>query len=77
MNIDICNGIKNVVMSNLTEILSLRNTGRLKSDKSFVSDGDLFCQKIILDWISTNLTSSHIIISEESENDLTNLESVE
>lgn len=76
-NMNICEGIKEVILSNLQEILKLRNTGRLKSDNSFVSDGDLLCQKLIFDWIGDNVGVPYIIISEESENDLADIDKVE
>lgn len=74
---NICKGIKNVILTNLKEILKLRNTGRLKPDGSFVSEGDMLCQKLIFDWIDANLPSSHIIISEESDSDLSEIANVE
>lgn len=74
---DICIGIKEIILSNLHEIIKLRNTGRLKSDSSFISEGDLLCQKLIFDWIATNVKASHLIISEESENNLSNIGKVE
>ncbi len=74
---DICRGIKDVILSNLKEIIKLRNTGRLKLDGSFVSEGDMLCQKLIFDWIIANLHSSHIIISEESDYDLSGINNIE
>lgn len=74
---DICKGIKETVLVNLSDILKLRKTGRLKEDNTFVSDGDILCQKLIFDWIKSNLDSFYIIISEESENDLSNIDNVE
>lgn len=74
---DICSGIKETIMSNLPEITKLRNSGRLKSDKSFVSEGDLLCQSLIFDWIRKNIETSCIIVSEETDNDLSNIETVD
>lgn len=74
---NICAGIKEVILSNLPEILKLRNTGMLKSDHTFVSQGDLLCQQLIFDWIKGNLQESHLIVSEESENDLSKINDVE
>lgn len=76
-DMNICEGIKEVILSNLHEILKQRNTGRLKSDSSFVSDGDLLCQKLIFDWIAHNVDESYILISEESDNDLADIDKVE
>lgn len=58
-----------MIVSNLPTILSLRNTGRLKSDNTFVSDGDLFCQQLIFDYLKENV-QDYVIFSEESENDI-------
>lgn len=74
---DICSSIENVILSNLEEILALRNTGRLKTDQSFVSEGDMLCQRLIFGWINKNIKASHLIISEESINDITNIDNVE
>ena len=67
--IDICQGIKNVILSNLQLILSLRGTRRYKSDGTFVSDGDLLCQKLIFEWLNDNL-QNYVVFSEESINDI-------
>lgn len=65
---DICRDINSVIRANLSEILSLRGTGRLKPDNSFVSDGDLLCQRLIFDYLKDNV-KDYIVFSEESEND--------
>lgn len=65
---DICRDIYSIIRANLPEILSLRGTGRLKPDNSFVSDGDLLCQKLIFDYLRDNV-NDYIVFSEESEND--------
>ena len=67
---DICRGIYDVIMQHLHQIVALRSTGRLKSDNTFVSDGDLLCQKLIFDYLKNNL-DNYIVFSEESENDIT------
>lgn len=73
---DICREIYKMVKSNLSLILKLRSTGRLKSDNTFVSEGDLLCEKLIFDYLKSNL-KSYIVISEESDNDLTEMNNVE
>lgn len=70
---DICRGIVDVIMSNLPEILKLRSTGNLKPDNTFISKGDLLCQKLIFEWLSKNL-DNYIVISEEADNDLSLIE---
>ena len=56
----ICNRIESM----LDKILLLRNKKILKKDNSFVSEGDLLVQKIILDYLEKNM-STHKLISEE------------
>ena len=76
MNMDICRDIYDLIKNNLSEILFLRSTGILKSDNTFVSKGDLLCEKLIFDYLADNLTD-YIVISEESKSDLTRLNEVE
>lgn len=58
--------IINEISTNLPEILSLRDKKTKKEDGSFVTEGDLKCQKIILDYISNNFSKLNLeIISEE------------
>ncbi len=73
---DICRDIYKIIKDNLERILLLRSTGRLKPDKTFVSDGDLACEKLIFDYLKKNL-DSYIVISEESVNDLRSFDKVE
>lgn len=62
---DICRSIYCLICEHLDEILALRSTGTLKQDKSFVSKGDLLCEKLIFDWLKENV-NNYILISEES-----------
>lgn len=73
---DICRDIRNIIKNNLIEILSLRYTGTLKSDNTFVSKGDLLCESLVFDFLKNNLTN-YIVISEESENDISYINDVE
>lgn len=73
---DVCKGIYNAIKNNLEEILSLRDTGILKPDNTFVSKGDLFCETIIFEYLKNNLTN-YIVISEESDNNLSHVNDVE
>lgn len=73
---DICRDIYKIVISNLDRILSLRSTGKLKPDNTFVSEGDLLCEKLIFEYLKSTL-DSYIVISEESANDLSNMDRVE
>ncbi|UUO04583.1 hypothetical protein M4951_14410 [Blastopirellula sp. J2-11] len=58
-------GVQNVVMSNLAEILALRHRRQKKSDDSFVTDGDLFVQDLVQDQMRLTLPDQTRLISEE------------
>lgn len=73
---DICKDIRAIIKNNLNEILSLRSTGILKPDNTFVSKGDLLCESLIFEYLKSNLTN-YIVISEESNNDLSLINDVE
>lgn len=66
---DICRGIQEVIKNNLPTILSLRNTGKLKPDNTFVSEGDLLCQDLVFSYLRENV-DNYVVFSEESENDI-------
>lgn len=61
---DICRSIKNLVKEHLSTILSLRDTGELKKDNTFVSKGDIFCQDLIISFLKENLADCYIISEE-------------
>ncbi|MCM1139751.1 MAG: inositol monophosphatase [Muribaculum sp.] len=73
---DICRDIYSIIRLHLPEILSLRHTGTLKPDGTFVSKGDLLCESLVFGYLSETL-KSYIVVSEESENDLTDIDKVE
>lgn len=73
---NICKGINQVIMENLPEILRLKSTGSLKPDGTFISKGDLLCEKLIFDYL-TNHLSNYLVFSEESVNDMNGIEEVE
>jgi len=73
---DICRDIYAIIHRNLSDILSLRSTGQLKTDNTIVSQGDLFCEKLILDYLHENM-QNYMVISEESQHDLSKLSEVE
>lgn len=74
--IDICRSIYALIKDYLDEILSLRSTGALKPDNSFVSKGDLLCEKLIFDWLKENV-DDYVLISEESYQDISRIDEVE
>jgi myo-inositol-1(or 4)-monophosphatase len=61
----ICKDISQLIANNLTEILRLRNNFKVKPDGSYVSQGDLLCQSIIVDYLKDN-HPQYAIISEET-----------
>jgi len=73
---DICRDIYAIIKSHLTEMLSLRSTGSLKPDNTFVSEGDLLCEGLVFGYLEDHLTD-YIVISEESINDLTRINEAE
>ncbi|MDR2993005.1 MAG: hypothetical protein LBV11_04115 [Bacillus cereus] len=73
---DICKDINSLINEHLSEIIALRATGHLKDDNSFVSDGDLLCERLIFDYLKSNL-KNYIVISEESENDISEINKAE
>lgn len=73
---DICRSLYDVICENLQEILSLRSTGKLKPDNTFVSDGDLLCEKLMYDWLKENVCD-YVLISEESFQDASRVNEVE
>ena len=73
---DICREIYNIISSHLSEILTLRSTGELKPDGTFVSQGDLLCERLIVDYVERTV-KDFVLISEESYNDLSRLSDAE
>lgn len=61
---NICNDIYNIIISNIDEILMLRDQRKLKRDKSYVTKGDLLCQNLIVEYIN-DFDEDFEIISEE------------
>jgi len=54
------------VSNNLKEILSLRTKKTLKKDGSFVTEGDIKCQNIILDIVNSKFSDLNLeVVSEE------------
>lgn len=62
---NICTDIQKNISSNLDEILLLRNKKRLKIDKSYVSEGDLLCEELIIKCVNS-IDKDIFVLSEES-----------
>lgn len=73
---DICRDIYAIIKSNLNEIIAFRTTGTLKADNTFVSKGDFLCESLVFEYLKDKLTD-YIVISEESNNDITRINEVE
>lgn len=65
---NICIKIKNIVKDNMQEIISLRKKKVLKYDNSYVSEGDLLCERLIKEFLK-NEYSDYYLVSEESPQD--------
>lgn len=61
----ICSLIVNEINLFLPEILSKRNTRILKEDDSYVTEGDILCEKIVKDFIREKFPD-YFLVSEES-----------
>lgn len=59
-----CYEITEIIKQNLEHIISLRGNLSLKSDNSYVSEGDLLVQKLVLDYLTKELPD-YELISEE------------
>ncbi len=63
-NKDFCRPLYEVITNHLPEILAKKNTGHLKSDGTFVSEGDILCQNLVIQYFKDNHGDS-LLISEE------------
>jgi len=64
-SLNICGQLKLIIRDNLREITSLRKKKEKKSDGSYVSQGDLLCERLVLDFIN-NLEEKFYLVSEET-----------
>jgi myo-inositol-1(or 4)-monophosphatase len=64
---NICLDIKAIIISNLPQILSLRDKKVKKDDDSFVSQGDLLCESLVKDYIGINLPDFYLVSEESPE----------
>jgi len=63
--VSICRKIFSKIDDHLEEILALRDTRRLKADGSFVTEGDLLCESLVMEFVA-GLPVDFVVISEES-----------
>jgi myo-inositol-1(or 4)-monophosphatase len=64
---NICLDIKAIIISNLPQILSLRDKKIKKDDDSFVSQGDLLCESLVKDYIRLNWPDFYLVSEESPE----------
>jgi len=62
--VSICRDIYELIKNNLPKILKLRDKKMVKKDNSYVTEGDLLCQKLMLDYVDS-LSESFYVVSEE------------
>ncbi len=68
----ICHEIKTIIKNNLHAIIELRTKKTVKPDGSFVSEGDLLCEKLILSYISEKHPDFYLISEESPNNNIKN-----
>lgn len=69
----ICNQIKKIIIENLDSILLLRNQKTQKEDGSYVSKGDLLCEKLIKNYLIENYPDFYLVSEETPEDNLNNI----
>lgn len=70
---DLCRQIREIIRDNLSLIIAQRSTGRLKSDNTFVSDGDLLSERLIANFVAREYPTA-LLITEESYRDTAGIE---
>jgi fructose-1,6-bisphosphatase/inositol monophosphatase family enzyme len=63
----LCEQIKSLIYQNLDDILKLRNTRKIKPDGSYVTEGDLLCESLIVNFIRKYRKETFEILSEETD----------
>ena len=70
----ICKGLIPIIEQRLADILALRQVKRLKPDQSYVSEGDLLCQKVIFDYFGKLNLNLRFVSEEQPEIERVELE---
>lgn len=68
----ICLEVNNLVVSHLDEILSKRSKKILKEDNSYVTEGDLLCEKLVKGFLSKEYPEYGLVSEESPEDNLIN-----
>lgn len=63
----ICTDLRNLIQTNLDEVIRLRNKRAQKEDESYVTEADLFIQHLIYSYLGKN-HPSYQLVSEEMDN---------
>lgn len=71
---NICSNIKEVIEENLTEIIQLRDQKKMKSDGSYVSQGDLLCEELIKSYLKENHPNIYLVSEESPEENIINIQ---
>lgn len=61
---NICEDIRALIEANLSTICSLRDKKIKKEDDSYVSEGDLLCETLVKDYITTNWPNFYLVSEE-------------
>lgn len=61
---NICEDIRALIEANLSTICSLRDKKIKKADDSYVSEGDLLCETLVKDYITTNWPNFYLVSEE-------------
>lgn len=69
----ICNDIKTIIEDNLSAILLLRKDKIKKTDGSYVCKGDLFCEKLIKEYLNINYPDFYLVSEETPEENIENI----
>jgi len=69
----VCNQIKEIIQESLQSILELRNQKAQKEDGSYVSKGDLLCEKLIKEFLQEYHPDFYLVSEETPEENLLNI----
>lgn len=71
---EICESIKSLIYENLPHILQLRDKKVLKEDKSYVSEGDLFCELLVKKKITEQFPDFGLVSEETPLENMDNIQ---
>jgi myo-inositol-1(or 4)-monophosphatase len=74
MSNNICTDIKDIIVNNLDKIIELRSQKKLKPDGSYVSEGDLLCEKLIKEYLKEKHPDYSLVSEESPEQNIRNIQ---